>query len=101
MDDWMRLYRLRQIMQVKNVIAQDWGSTPALLILVCASCGVILLLYVTIRPSDLPFLVYIWFPIVAVLLMVVITWLCYDCVVIKRGARDVEESLDWLRLFAL
>ena len=51
------------------------------------------LLFITFRPSDLPFLVYCWFPLVAVVAMFLLTWQFYDAVVVKRTTDEVMANL--------
>ena len=57
------------------------------------ACAVTVLLFVTFRPFGLPFLVYCWFPLVAVVVMLLLTWLIYDAVVVKRSTDEVLSRL--------
>ena len=59
---------------------------------ICSS--IIILLYVTVRPSGLPFFVYIWFPLVAIVAMSIMSWVVYDAVRIKRTAEQVIGTLE-------
>ena len=93
MVSWNKVYDLYRGMQVYNGIVMKWLKIMDVPALFGSCCGVTLLLYVTIRPSGLAALIYIWFPVVAVLLMVVVTWLCYDCVIIKRMAEEIAANL--------
>ena len=93
MNDWMRIYRLYRIMQVYNSILTEWMQNTVVMGLVGMASSVIVLLYVTIRPSTLPWFIYIWFPIVAAIAMVIIAWISFDCVIIKREVADVAQNL--------
>ena len=93
-EDWDKVYRLYRVMQLYNGIFMSWMKHVSTLALLSTNCALIVLLYVTIRPSDLPFFVYIWFPIVAVLLQITTGWLFYDAVVTKRSVAEIVENLD-------
>ena len=93
MNDWKRVYRLRRIMQVYNVILVDLTSSIVLMGVVGGVCGIIVVFYVTIRPSGLPWFIYIWFPVVGALTMVLIAWISYDGVVVKATVENVDGNL--------
>ena len=90
---WEDVEFLYRSMKLYNGVLMIWLEqiiTP-LLFSVCA--GITILLYVTFRPSGLPFFVYLWFPLVAFVGMGVISWLMYDTVMVKRAAEQVAGTL--------
>ena len=57
------------------------------------AAAVTITLYITFRPSGFPLFVYCWFPLLAVVSMLIVTWLFYDGVVTKRMADEVLANL--------
>ena len=92
-ESWLEAERHYRQLRLYNTIYMNWAKSMNVPTLFSWSAGIVLLLYVTFRPSGLPFLVYIWFPPVAVVSMFIITWLCYDAVVAKRVADEAMEKL--------
>ena len=85
--------RLYTCMRLHSLIFLDWLRyvlAPALFLVASAITA---LLFITFRPSGLPFLVYCWFPLVAAVAMFIITWQFYDAVVVKRTTDEVLANL--------
>ena len=82
-------------MQVYNIVFMNWSRLvlPPLLFTCCSS--IVLMLYISVRPSGLPLLFHIWFPFVAAVTMSLLCWLWYDFLLIKRLADGVLESLQF------
>ena len=59
----------------------------------CTCSGITILLYITVRPSGLPFFIYIWVPLMAVIAVSVVNWNVYDVVMVKRTAEEVIGTL--------
>ena len=93
LKDWEKVYIIYRSMKVYNNIVMNELKTMAVMIPFGSCCGVILTLYVTIRPHDLHILVYVCFPIVAIDVMVLVTWLVFDAVKAKGAANEVIENL--------
>ena len=93
-EGWKRVYGLYRVTQVYNAILMDWLKYVISVLLFSLSCGIIILLYVTVRPSDLHFLIYIWYPIAAILLQVIVAWVVYDGFITKRSVTEVVGNLD-------
>ena len=55
--------------------------------------GVTITLYITVRPSGLPFYVYVWVPLVGIIAFGLISWFVYDVVMVKRAAEHVLGTL--------
>ena len=58
-----------------------------------ASAGVVVLLYVTVRPSGMHVMVYCWFPFAGLAIMSVVLWICYDAVIVTRLADELLGRL--------
>ena len=71
----------------------NWMRYVIAPIIFLVASAVLALLYVTFRPSGLPFLVYCWFPLVGVVIMFLLTWQFYDAVVVKRSTEEVLSRL--------
>ena len=54
----------------------------------CTLC-IIYTLYLTIRYTELPLLLYVWCPLTGVTILLVIFWLTYDVVLVKRTAESI------------
>ena len=94
LESWLEAERHYRQLRLYNTIFMNWAKSMNVPTLFSWSSGIVLLFYVTFRPSGLPFLVYIWFPPVAVVSMFIITFLCYDAVVAKRVADEAMEKLE-------
>lgn len=93
MDSWMRVYTKYRTMQVYNAVFMAWLKFAIAPVLLAASCEIILLILITLRPSGLHPLIYMWFPPTAGIVMVVITLFCYECVIINRIGDEVLGKL--------
>ena len=80
-------------MKLYNTVFMQWLRVLVSPFLFLTCSAVTLLLYVTFRPAGLPMLVYCWFPLVAVVTIIVVTWLIYDAVSAKRSADEVLANL--------
>ena len=94
LETWLQAEHAYRSMRLYNIVYMNWVGTMVVPTLFAACSGITILLYITFRPSGLPILVYCWFPIVAVVAMFSIAWLCYDAVIIKRKA---DEALGHLQ----
>ena len=66
------------------------------------SVAVIITTFVSIRYTDLPLILYIFYPNTAFNLMLIIFWLCYDTVRVVRASEEIidrlqSQSADYLR----
>ena len=80
-------------MVLYNVMLTNWHRLFMAPVLFTVGLGVTLLLYVTFRPSGLPMIVYCWFPLVAIGLIIIVTWIIYDVVSAKRSADQVLANI--------
>ena len=87
--EWEEVEFLYRSMKLYNGVLMSWMEQllPSVVFSVCSS--ITILLYVTVRPSGLPFFVYVWFPLVGIVAICVVSWLVYDAVVIKRAAEQI------------
>ena len=93
LESWMEAERHYRRMRLYNTIFMNWIKFMVVPALFAWCVGILFVLYVTCRPSGLPLLVYGSFPLIAGVSMIVITWLCYDAVLAKRGADEAKEKL--------
>ena len=93
LESWLEAEKHYERLRLYNVIYMNWIKFMVVPSIFSWCVGIPFLLYVTCRSTGLPFLVYGWFPEVAGVSMTVITWLCYDVVVAKRGVDEVKEKL--------
>ena len=80
-------------MKLYNGVLMSWAEQMLLPLLFSVCSAITILLYVTVRPSGLPFFVYVWFPLVAIAGMYVVSWLVYDAFMVKRAAEQVAGVL--------
>ena len=71
-----------------------YGTAPVISV---TSAAVVVLLYVTIRPSGLHVLVYCWFPLAGGAAMCLLLGTTYDAVIVKRLADQVAAGLNGMR----
>ena len=62
-------------------------------VILSIAAAIVILLYLTVRPSGLPPFIHYWLPFLAFGAIVVLSWLWYDVVTLKREAGDVKENL--------
>ena len=93
LKSWTKVVHQYKCMAVYNVMFTNWHRLFVAPILFSLGSAVTLALYVTFRPSGLPMIVYCWFPLVAVGLIIVVTWLMYDVVSAKRLADQVLANI--------
>ena len=55
--------------------------------------GIVITLYLTVRPSGLPPFIHFWVPFIAFGVFVILSWLWYDVVTLKREADEVKDNL--------
>ena len=85
--------RLYNCMRLHSIMYMNWMRYVVAPTIFLLACAIIVLLYVTFRPSGLPFLVDCWFPVVGVIAMFLLTWVFYDAVVVKRSTEEVLSTL--------
>ena len=94
LDDWNNMEMLYWSMKLyNNGVIMNWLEHILSPILFFVCTGVTILLYVTVRPSGLPVFVYVWFPLVAICVMINVSWIVYDVVMIKRATEGVAGTL--------
>ena len=71
----------------------SWAEKILSPVLLVACSGIILALYITVRPLGFPWFVYMWCPLVAIVGIFIISWIFYDIVMIKRAAEEVVGRL--------
>ena len=57
------------------------------------SCCFVVVMFVTIRDTELPTLIYGSFPILGSFFMGIIFWLSYDAMMAKRGSEEILANL--------
>ena len=92
-DSWGTVEGSYNCLRLHSIIFLSWMRYAVPPTIFFVACAVTVLLFVTFRPFGLPFLVYCWFPLVAVVVMLLLTWLIYDAVVVKRSTDEVLSRL--------
>lgn len=80
-------------MQVYNMVLMDWLVVVGVTVPFGGCLGVILTLYVTLRPGDIPLIIYPCFPLVGFCTQTVITALLMNGRSTKGKADDVLSNL--------
>ena len=90
---WEDVEFLYRCMKLYNGVCMSWAEQILPLVLFSVCSAITVLLYVTVRPSGLPLIIYIWFPFVAFAGMFVVSWLVYDAVMVRRASEEVLGKL--------
>ena len=85
--------RLYNCIQLFNRVFRVWCRLMIVPALIGMTVCVIFTLYVTIRYTELPLLLYMWCPTTGVTVLLVIFWASYDVVLVKRTSEDVISRL--------
>ena len=80
-------------MELFNKIFQIWVRSMLPLSLLSASCAILIQLYITIRHTDIPLIVYAVMPTSASITMVIIFIVSYDIVLVMRSAEGTLLQL--------
>ena len=89
----MQVEKLSRCMKLYNVILMNWFRTEIVPPIFSVSVCTIACLYVTCRPSGLPFIIYCVFPVAAVVALFGVFRICFDAVVAKRTCDEVLGKL--------
>ena len=93
LENWNRAATLYRCMRIYNTIFMNWMRVYAPPVIFSLCSGVVILLFPTARPSDLPFFIYIWLPVLAVLVILVLGQVWVDAVMARRNGDEVIANL--------
>ena len=94
---WEKLEKAYKYLSILSGILMNYMKYMIVPILFVASGGVVVLLYITIRPYDLHVMIYCWFPLAGVSVMGIVLWTCYDVVIVKRLADELLGRLQEMK----
>ena len=77
------------IMQVFHCVLISWEKVFLPVVFFGVSTALTVLLFISIRFTDIPFYFYVCFPFVGLTLLALIFWVSYDIVKILRAADDL------------
>ena len=80
-------------MLVFNQVLVRWMKTFVPTSIFGLSCCFVVVMFVTIRDTELPTLIYGSFPILGSFFMGIIFWLSYDAMMAKRGSEEILANL--------
>ena len=80
-------------MKVYNILFMNWFKFSFVLLLTSACVGITIFLYVTCRPSGLPFIIYCAYPTSGAMGLFILFRFCYEAVVTKRRGDEAVGSL--------
>ena len=79
--------------QVQNKLYDDWFGPALFSILFSLGCAVVISLYFPLKHPDLPGFIILVFVTMAVFIMAVVFWLCFDEVTVIRNSEEVIAEL--------
>ena len=80
-------------MRLYNVVYMNWLNHLLGPIILGVGSGIVLLFYLAVRPSGLPRFITYWVPFLAFGTILLLSWLWYDVVLMKREGEEVRENL--------
>ena len=89
----MKVEMLYRCLKLYNVIFMNWLKYWIAQTIFTLCVCIVVVLYVTCRPSGLPFLIYCVFPVAGALAWLTLFWICYDAVIAKRTCDEALGSL--------
>ena len=93
LDGWRKVEKMYTCMRLCNVLFMNWVYYVLGPIIMGIGSGIVLLFYISVRPSGLPPFIYYWIPFIAFGTFLVLSWLWYDVVTMKREGEDMVEIL--------
>ena len=93
LDSWRKVEKVYVGLRLFNVLYVNFMwyiMGPGILGI---GAGNVILLYLAVRPSGLPPLIHYWVPLFAFGGVIILSWLWYDVVTLKREADEVKENL--------
>ena len=93
LDRWSKVQKMYVCMRLCNVLFMNWLYYVRAPVLLGVGSGIVVMLYLSVRPSGLPPFIHYWIPFIAVVVLVVISWYWYDMVSMKREGQEVLEHL--------
>ena len=93
LDRWRKVEEMYRCMRLYNVLFMNWLYYVLGPVIMCICSVIVLLFYISARPSSLPPFIYYWIPFIAFGTFLVISWLWYDVVTMKREGEDMLEIL--------
>lgn len=94
---WEEVEKGYQSLFIFSAILANYMKYMTAPIISNVSAGVVVLLFVTIRPSGLHMMVYCWFPLAGMAIMSALLWITYDAVIVNRLADEVLGGLNGMR----
>ena len=85
--------RLYIFLQYQFRVYTTWLKFQLPPTILSVSVAVIITAFVSIRYTDLPLILYIFYPNTAFNLMLIVFWLCYDCVRVTRASEEIIGRL--------
>ena len=92
-DSHKRVEHLYRCMLVFNQVLLGWMKVFAPMAILGLSSCFIVLMFLTIRDTELPTLIYCAFPIVGCFFMGIIFWVSYDAMMAKRASEEILGNL--------
>ena len=92
-EGWMEVERLYRCMKIYNIIYMNWLKFLIAPAMFSACVTIVVTLYITCRPTAMPLIIYVAFPLSALTVLLVVFRICYDAVVAKRAGDGVLGNL--------
>ena len=92
-DDREEMERLYICLELYFRILQTWIRLMLPPTIFAPSCAIIIAVFVSIRFTSLPFILYQFFPASAVIIMGLLFWVIYQMELAQRGSEDLMSRL--------
>src|SRR4051794_28650430 len=81
-------------LKVYHTAESLWVKSTIFLTVFSISSTIVLCLYVTVRETDLPLLMYVVYPYTGAVCTVALFWMCYEIIMVQRTSEAVVGTLN-------
>ena len=92
-DGWRKVEKMHVRLRLHNVLFMNWLYYALGPVILGIGSGIVILLYVSVRPSGLPPFIHYWVHFIAFGVFLILRWLWYDVVTMKREGEEIVENL--------
>ena len=92
-ESWKKVEKIYVSMRLYNIMFMNWLHYVLGPVILSIGLGIVMMLYISVTPSGMPPLIHYWIPVIAFGAIMILSWLWYDVVAMKREGDEVMEGL--------
>ena len=93
LSSWRKVDKMYSCMRLYNIVYMKWLNYLLGPLILSIGSGIVFMFYVSIRPSCIPMFLHFGVPFLAFGSILILSWLWYDVILMKRVGEEVREKL--------